>query len=115
MPNGCIGSTAINSSRCGARGRERLAHWRGETKLALSRLGQCWAMDFVSDALADGRKLKMLTVVDSWTRQCLAIEVDTSLGGQRVSRVLEGLDPLPGIISGWRRFAGFGFGGPWPS
>jgi len=70
------------------RGRKRLARWRGEPRPMLSGPGQCWAMDFVSDALSDGRKLRMLTVVDAWTRQCLGIEVDTSLGGLRVSRVL---------------------------
>lgn len=47
--------------------------------------------DFVSDALGDGRRFRALTVVDAFTRQCLAIEVDTSLCGQRVVRVLERL------------------------
>lgn len=45
-------------------------------------------MDFVSDQLADGRKIRMLNVIDLYSRECLAIEVDTSLGGGRVSRVL---------------------------
>jgi len=83
------------------RGRKRAARWRGEPKAVLNGAGQCWAMDFVSDALADGRKLKMLTVVDAWTRQCLSIEVDTSLGGLRVARVLDGLvarHGRPGMI-----------------
>ena len=46
-------------------------------------------MDFTSDALADGRTLRTLNVVDTFTRECLAIEVDTSLPGQRVARVLD--------------------------
>lgn len=50
---------------------------------------QCWSLDFVSDGLAWGRKIRLLTVVDAYTRESLAIEVDTSLGGARVARVLD--------------------------
>jgi putative transposase len=46
-------------------------------------------MDFVSDCTAAGRTIRALTLVDDYTRECLAIEVDTSLGGMRVRRVLE--------------------------
>lgn len=48
-----------------------------------------WALDFVSDALSRGRKIRLLTVVDAFTREALAIEVDTSLSGVRVARVLD--------------------------
>jgi putative transposase len=48
-----------------------------------------WAMDFVSDALADGRRFRAFTLIDAFTRECPAIEVDTSLPGARVVRVLE--------------------------
>lgn len=48
-------------------------------------------MDFLHDTLADGRKFRTLNIVDVFTRECRAIEVDTSLGGQRVVRVLERL------------------------
>jgi putative transposase len=50
---------------------------------------QCWALDFVSDGLAWGRRIRLLTVVDTFTRESLAIEVDTSLPGARVARVLD--------------------------
>ena len=50
---------------------------------------QEWALDFVTDALATGRGLRMLTVVDSFTRECPAIEVNTGLSGRHVTRVLE--------------------------
>ncbi len=50
---------------------------------------QRWSLDFVSDALHWGRKIRMLTVVDAFTRESLAIEVDTSLSGVRVARVLD--------------------------
>lgn len=46
-------------------------------------------MDFVHDAAQGGRKLKMLTLIDCHTRECLAIGVDRSIGGQRVTRVLD--------------------------
>ena len=47
------------------------------------------AMDFVHDSLLGGRTLQALTIVDQLTRQCPAIEVDASITGQRVVRVLE--------------------------
>jgi putative transposase len=50
-----------------------------------------WSMDFVHDTLASGRKFRTLNVVDDKTREALAIEVDTSLGGSRVVRVLDRL------------------------
>lgn len=52
---------------------------------------QSWAMDFVSDALLNGRRMRMLTVIDAWNRECVEIEVDHSLTGVRVARVLEQL------------------------
>ena len=58
---------------------------------------QLWAMDFVSDALADGRKVRMLVVLDVYSRECLHIEVDTSLPGRRVIRALEGLAATRGL------------------
>jgi putative transposase len=53
------------------------------------RANQEWSMDFVMDGLATGRILRMLTVVDSYTRECLAIEVDSCLSSCRVTKVLE--------------------------
>jgi putative transposase len=60
---------------------------------------QSWSMDYVADGLIDGRKLRALTVVDDFTRECLAIEVDTSLPGSRVVAVLERLRDLRGLPS----------------
>lgn len=57
---------------------------------------QEWAMDFTSDTLADGRRFRTLNIVDTYTRQCLAIEVDTSLPGQRVVRTLDRLVTMYG-------------------
>jgi len=50
-----------------------------------------WSLDFVSDALGDGRRFRILCVVDNFSRECLATVVDTSLGGVRVVRELERL------------------------
>jgi putative transposase len=55
----------------------------------LTAANQEWALDFVSDATASGRGLRMLTLVDSFTRECPVIEVNTGLSGQHVTRVLQ--------------------------
>ena len=51
-----------------------------------------WSIDFVSDELFDGRRIRLLTIVDNFTRESLAIEVDASIGGQRVVEVLSRLN-----------------------
>ncbi|HET9216650.1 MAG TPA: IS3 family transposase [Terriglobia bacterium] len=56
-----------------------------------------WSMDFVSDGLADGRRLRCLNIVDDCTRECVAIEVDTSITGTRVKAVLERLADARGL------------------
>lgn len=63
------------------RGRPALPH----------RANEQWALDFLQDALASGRKLRVLSIIDVFTREALALEVDTSLPGSRVVRVLERL------------------------
>jgi putative transposase len=50
---------------------------------------EVWSIDFMSDALVDGRKFRVLNVIDDFNRESLAIEVDTSLPSRRVIRVLE--------------------------
>ena len=52
---------------------------------------QGWSMDFVSDALADGRRFRALTIVDNFSRESVAIEAGVSMTGREVVRVLEGL------------------------
>ncbi len=56
-----------------------------------------WALDFVSDALKSGRRFRCLNVVDTCTREALAIVADTSLGGDRVAQELERLVNKHGI------------------
>jgi transposase InsO family protein len=50
-----------------------------------------WSFDFVSDQFIDGRRFRILTVVDDCTRECLALVADTSLSGVRVARELDRL------------------------
>jgi putative transposase len=50
---------------------------------------QRWSLDFLSDAFADGRRFRILAIVDDFTRECLALVVDTSLPGLRVARELD--------------------------
>lgn len=57
---------------------------------------QRWSLDFVADQLVDGRRFRVLVIVDDFTRECLALVVDTSLSGQRVVRELDALITLRG-------------------
>jgi putative transposase len=50
---------------------------------------QEWALDFAHDAIATGRSIRVLSVIDTYTRECLALEVDTSFASRRVTRVLD--------------------------
>ena len=52
---------------------------------------QRWSLDFVSDTLTDGRRLRILAVVDDFTRECLCLVADTSISGKRVARELDAL------------------------
>ena len=72
------------------RGRKRALGMRAPMTLPL-RINQRWSLDFVSDTLSDGRRFRILCIVDDYSRECLAAVVDTSLGGVRVVRELERL------------------------
>lgn len=63
----------------------------------VTRINQRWSMDFVADALATGRRFRTLNIVDDFTRECPAIEVDTSLPGLRVTRLLDRLAATHGM------------------
>lgn len=72
------------------RKRKRISRGEREPLVAANRPNQVWAMDFVSDT-AGGRKLRLFPVLDCYSRESLVIEVDTSIGGARVCRVLDRL------------------------
>ena len=56
------------------------------------RVNERWSMDFMSDVLSSGTRFRTLNIVDEFSRECPAIEVDTSLPGTQVVRVLERLN-----------------------
>lgn len=66
------------------------------------RVNQHWSMDFVSDGLYNGRRFRVLTIVDNFSRECPVLEVDHSLTGKRVARVLDRIAltrELPEVIT----------------
>jgi putative transposase len=70
------------------RPRKRLARARIATAVPTSP-NERWSIDFVSDSLADGRKLRIFNVVDDCTREAVVMEVDTSIPAPRVVRLLD--------------------------
>lgn len=56
-----------------------------------------WSLDFVSDVLVDGRRIRCLTVVDDYSRECPGIYVDSSIGGSQVTRFLDQLVQQRGL------------------
>ncbi len=78
------------------RGRKRLSHLRVAREQPPA-INHTWAIDFVHDALSDGRRFCALTAIDEFSRECLAIEVDASLTGERVTRVLQRLSELRAV------------------
>jgi putative transposase len=79
------------------RHRKRLTRRQRVPLPAASRRGERWSMDFMVDTLADGRGFRTLNIVDDFTRECVAIEVDRSLPGARVVRVLDRLAETIGL------------------
>ena len=73
--------------------RKKRKHCVREGKPLLERTSanQEWALDFVHDAVECGRAIRVLSVVDAYTRECLALEVDTSFASRRVTRVLDAI------------------------
>ncbi len=70
--------------------RNKAAQLR-QPKAIAQQINQIWSMDFVADNLFDGRKLRMLTVVDCFSRESLSIHVGQSLKGEDVVRVLDAI------------------------
>ena len=76
------------------RKRKRLVRI-GTPTTVVTAANQQWALDFASDVIAGGRTIRVLSVIDTFTRECLALAVDTSFASRRVTRVLD-------QIIGWR-------------
>ena len=79
------------------RKRKRIGPFERKPLPKPTAANRSWSMDFVSDGLADGRRLRCLAIVDDCTRECVAIEVDTSITGTRVKAVLERLADTRGL------------------
>ena len=63
----------------------------GSARPELTAANQEWALDFAHDVIAAGRNIRVLSVVDAFTRECLALEVDTGFASRRVTRVLDAI------------------------
>jgi putative transposase len=61
----------------------------GVPQMQLTADNQEWAMDFAHDVLAAGRSIRVLSIVEAFTRECLALEVDTGFASRRVTRALD--------------------------
>ncbi len=72
------------------RGRKRATGTRAPSTLP-QEPNQRWSLDFVADVLSGGRRFRVLAIVDDFTREALALAVDTSIGGERVVRELDAL------------------------
>lgn len=76
-------------------GRKRALGMRAPLSLP-ARSNERWSLDFVSDSFTDGRRFRILAVVDDFTRECLALVADTSLSGARVARELDAVIAVRG-------------------
>lgn len=62
---------------------------RGRPEPVAQRPNLLWSMDFVSDSLSSGQRVRILSILDESTRECLASVADTSIIGQHVTRILD--------------------------
>ena len=77
--------------------RRRVACVKREIKPAASSRNECWSMDFVSDQLFDNRKLRVLVVVENFTRECLALDASARIHGIDVVTTLERITRVHGF------------------
>jgi putative transposase len=81
--------------------RKRIKSAQRPDRPMATRVNESWSMDFISDALYNGRRFRALTIVDNFSRECLAIEADQGIRGDHVVAVLERLKyirELPDVI-----------------
>lgn len=79
------------------KGKKRLPARILQPLESVMAINECWSMDFMSDALQSGRKLRTFNLIDDFNREALAIEIDTSLPAQRIIRVLDKVISWRGI------------------
>jgi len=76
------------------RKRKRIGLFERKPLPKPTTVNRSWSMDFIADGLCDGRRLQCRAIVDDFSRECPALEVDTSITGKRVVTVLECLAEL---------------------
>jgi putative transposase len=94
------GKAEFPVKKLGVRRRKRRRRAGAQARVlptAPTKRNETWTMDFLQDALASGRKVRTLSIEDAYTRELLAVEVDTSLPALRVVRVLEQLRQQRGL------------------
>jgi putative transposase len=78
------------------RRKKRSSHARVAIPRAKKR-NELWSLDFLHDALGNGRKIRILPILDTFTKECHRIEVDQSIGGRRVTSVLSEASLMHGL------------------
>ncbi|EDU8229859.1 transposase, partial [Salmonella enterica subsp. arizonae] len=73
------------------KGKKRLPNRNPQPLAVPINMNPCWSVDFMSDALMDGRRFRLFNVVDDFNREALAVEVDLNIPAHRVVHVLERL------------------------
>ncbi|VEA48495.1 transposase [Salmonella enterica subsp. arizonae] len=73
------------------KGKKRLPNRNPQPLAVPINMNHCWSVDFMSDALMDGRRFRLFNVADDFNREALAVEVDLNIPAHRVVRVLERL------------------------
>jgi len=79
------------------RPRRRVAAAHRIERPALANVNECWSMDFVADSLFNARRIRALTVVDNFSRECLAITVEHGLRSDDVVATLEHIKAIRGV------------------
>jgi putative transposase len=80
------------------RPRRRVSAAGREMRPIVSSIDQTWSMDFVADGLFNGRRIRALTIVDNFSRECLAIHVDHSIKAEVVVGVIQALKRFMGRV-----------------
>jgi putative transposase len=88
----CLGKLQLQYRR-----RTKSRHTSTQPLPVPEKPNRIWAVDFMHDALANGRKIRFFTTVDACTRECLEIEADYGLSGERVTRILDMLVVIRGL------------------
>ena len=79
------------------RSRKRKSENLRETRESVQHVNDCWGMDFASDSTFQGRRFRVLTIVDLFSRECLGLDVDQGIQGDDVVSLLNHIKSLRGV------------------